>query len=293
MNPNGKIKNVGAAMVVGGGIGGMEAALALADSGIKVYLVESKPSIGGVMSQLDKTFPTNDCSMCTISPRLVAIGRHKDIEVLSLSDVETIAGEPGNFTVRVRKRTRFIDESKCTGCGTCVANCPTHNRVQPLEPQAIELEPEFREKVVAIVAKHRGRDGRMMPILQEINAEFHYLPESALRYVARETGESLARILQIATFYSSFSTVPRGKHLISVCMGTTCYVKGSERLLEKFEDALEVRLGETTRDRKFTLKSARCIGCCGLAPAIMIDNVVYGKLTGKDVPKILDKYKGG
>ncbi len=88
MNGPARAKKVGAAMVIGGGIGGMEAALNLAESGVKVYLVDGKPSIGGVMSQLDKTFPTNDCAMCTMAPRLVAIGRHKDIEILTLSDVE-------------------------------------------------------------------------------------------------------------------------------------------------------------------------------------------------------------
>ena len=118
---------VGAAMVLGGGIGGMEAALSLAESGIKVYLVDGKPAIGGVMSQLDKTFPTNDCAMCTMAPRLVSIGRHKDIEILSMSEVERIEGEPGNFTITLTRKSRFVDEERCTGCGTCVSNCPTRN----------------------------------------------------------------------------------------------------------------------------------------------------------------------
>ena len=87
---------VGAALVVGGGIGGMQAALDLASAGIKVYLADSKPAIGGVMSQLDKTFPTNDCAMCTMAPRLVEIGRHKDIEILTLSEVEGVQGRPGD-----------------------------------------------------------------------------------------------------------------------------------------------------------------------------------------------------
>jgi heterodisulfide reductase subunit A-like polyferredoxin len=117
-------KKVGAAMVVGGGIGGMQAALDLAESGIKVYLIETKSCIGGVMSQIDKTFPTNDCAMCTMAPRLVEIGRHKDIEIITLADVEEIKGEPGNFTVTVKKRPRYIDEEKCTGCGECVEKCP-------------------------------------------------------------------------------------------------------------------------------------------------------------------------
>src|SRR3990172_6151780 len=92
-------KKVGATLIVGGGIGGMQAALDLAACGIKVYLADTKPSIGGVMSQLDKTFPTNDCAMCTQAPRLVEIGRHKDIEILPLSEVESVKGEPGNFQI--------------------------------------------------------------------------------------------------------------------------------------------------------------------------------------------------
>lgn len=295
---NGKTANarapqtkIGAAMVMGGGIGGMEAALSLAESGIKVYLVDGKPSIGGVMSQLDKTFPTNDCAMCTMAPRLVAIGRHKDIEILSMADVESLEGGPGHFKATLKKRSRFIDEGKCTGCGTCVANCPTRNKVQPIQATTVEVEPRFRDKTREIVDRNRGRKGLLMPILQEINSAFNYLPEDVLTFVSRETGYPLSHIYKVATFYGAFSTVPRGKHLVSVCLGTACYVKGSERLLEKFSDRLEVKVDGTTRDMKFTLKSARCIGCCGLAPAVMIDNVVYGKLSVGDVPKILDKYK--
>jgi len=119
-----KIQPVGAALVVGGGIGGMQAALDLAAGGIKVYLVDNKAAIGGVMAQLDKTFPTNDCAMCTMAPRLVEIGRHKDIEILTLSEVERIEGRRGNFTVTIQKQPRFIDETKCTGCGQCITACP-------------------------------------------------------------------------------------------------------------------------------------------------------------------------
>ncbi|MFZ0732697.1 MAG: FAD-dependent oxidoreductase [Candidatus Sulfotelmatobacter sp.] len=115
---------VGAALVVGGGIGGMQAALDLANGGIKVYLAERGPAIGGVMAQLDKTFPTNDCAMCTMAPRLVEIGRHKDIEILTLSEVERVEGQPGNFTVSITQQPRFIDATKCTGCGACVTDCP-------------------------------------------------------------------------------------------------------------------------------------------------------------------------
>jgi heterodisulfide reductase subunit A-like polyferredoxin len=119
-----KPQSVGAALVVGGGVGGMQAALDLAASGIKVYVVESKPAIGGVMAQLDKTFPTNDCAMCTMAPRLVEIGRHRNIQILSLSEVERVEGTAGNFTITVKKHPRFVDEGKCTGCAACAAKCP-------------------------------------------------------------------------------------------------------------------------------------------------------------------------
>ncbi len=285
-------KKVGAALVVGGGIGGMQAALDLAACGIKVYLVDSKPAIGGVMSQLDKTFPTNDCAMCTMAPRLVEIGRHKDIEIIPLSDVESIRGRVGNFNVTLKKRPRFVDEKKCTGCGTCVSSCPTRNAVQIVEEAEVELEPKYKEKVENIVKKHKHREGRLMPILQEINAVFSYFPETVLKYVSRETGYSLTHIYKIATFYSAFSVTPRGKYAINVCMGTTCYVRGSERLMEKFTDMLKIKPGETTPDRKFSLNSVRCIGCCGLAPAAMVGDQVYGKLTAIQIPDIVNKRKG-
>jgi NADH:ubiquinone oxidoreductase subunit E len=269
----------------------MQAALDLASAGIKVYLAESKPAIGGVMSQLDKTFPTNDCAMCTMAPRLVEIGRHRDIEILTLSEVERLQGRPGDFTVALGKRPRFVDAAKCTGCGTCVANCPVRNKVQPLDGPPIELDPLDRKRVADIVARHRHRDGPLMPILQEVNAAFNYFPESVLKYIAQETDYHMSVIYRIATFYSAFSVVPRGRHIINVCMGTTCYVRGGERLMEKISELLAVKPDETTPDLKFTLKSVRCIGCCGLAPALMVGNETYGKLTRKDVPRIVQKYR--
>jgi heterodisulfide reductase subunit A-like polyferredoxin len=117
---------VGAVMVVGGGIAGIQASLDLAESGYYVYLVEASPAIGGVMAQLDKTFPTNDCSMCILSPKLVEAGRHLNIQALTYSEVVKVEGEPGNFEITVRKKSRYIDPSKCTGCGECPEACPVH-----------------------------------------------------------------------------------------------------------------------------------------------------------------------
>ncbi|MEM3356212.1 MAG: CoB--CoM heterodisulfide reductase iron-sulfur subunit A family protein [Candidatus Bathyarchaeia archaeon] len=117
-------KKVGAVLVVGGGVAGIQASLDLADSGFKVYLIDQNASIGGVMAQLDKTFPTNDCSMCILSPKLVATGRHPNISLITNADIVGLSGEAGNFEVKIRKRSRYINEEKCNGCGLCAQKCP-------------------------------------------------------------------------------------------------------------------------------------------------------------------------
>lgn len=120
-------QTVGAVLVVGGGIGGMQASLDLANAGFKVYLLEDSPVIGGQMSKLDKTFPTNDCSMCIISPKLVEVGSHRNIELITYADLLKVEGEPGRFKVSIKKRPRYVDAEKCTGCGTCYSACPVNN----------------------------------------------------------------------------------------------------------------------------------------------------------------------
>jgi len=119
-----ELNKVGAVMVVGGGICGMQSALDLANSGFKVYMVEETTSIGGRMSQLDKTFPTNDCSMCMLSPKLIEVDKHLNIEILSNSQVQSLEGEAGNFKVKVLKKPRYIDIEKCSSCGDCFDVCP-------------------------------------------------------------------------------------------------------------------------------------------------------------------------
>ena len=102
----------------------MQSSLDLANADFKVYMLDTSPAIGGTMAQLDKTFPTNDCSMCIMSPKLVDVARHPNIELLTWSEIESISGYIGNFKVKIRKKARYIDRDKCTGCGECTKNCP-------------------------------------------------------------------------------------------------------------------------------------------------------------------------
>ncbi len=284
---------VGAALVVGAGIGGMQAALDLAESGIKVYLVDTNPSIGGVMAQLDKTFPTNDCAMCTMAPRLVQIGRHKDIEIITLSDVEGIEGQPGNFTVTLKKRPRYVNEDKCTGCGTCAANCPVRNQIylDGAPKVKVELEDEELERLTGIITKYKEKENLLLPVLQRINLAYNYLPENALRYVSQELDIPLSLIYRLATFYNAFSLKPRGEHIVRVCMGTSCYVKGGKRILTAFENRLGIKVSGITKDMKFSLETVSCIGCCGQSPGVVVDEDVYGYMKQTGVPEILERYK--
>jgi heterodisulfide reductase subunit A len=140
-----KEQPIGAVLVIGGGIGGMQASLDLADSGFYVYLVDNTPTIGGVMAQLDKTFPTNDCSMCIMSPKLVECGRHLNIRVITNADVEGLEGEPGRFSVTLTRRPRYIHLDRCTGCGECAKHCPV---------TAIDAYNEKLSKRAAIYIKY-------------------------------------------------------------------------------------------------------------------------------------------
>jgi NADH:ubiquinone oxidoreductase subunit E len=292
--PDKKTKNekVGAGLIVGGGIGGMQAALDLAESGIKVYLVDNKPSIGGVMAQLDKTFPTNDCAMCTMAPRLVEVGRHKDIEVISLADIESIRGTAGNFNVSIIKRPRYVDEEKCTGCGLCVENCPVSNIIYVTpEKDKIEISVKDMEIMNKIIEEYKDAEGGLVPVLQKANDTFNYLPEPVLRYTAEKLNIPLSVVYRIATFYNAFSLKPRGKHIISVCLGTACHVKGADKVIFAIENELGIEKGETTEDMLFTLETVRCIGCCGLAPVVKVGEEIHGLMSKGKVPELIEMYK--
>ena len=288
-------KKIGAVMVVGAGIAGIQAALDLAESGYYVYLVEKAPAIGGVMAQLDKTFPTNDCSMCILSPKVVEAGRHLNIELLTYSEIQGISGQPGNFQVEILKRARSVDMNKCTGCGVCLENCPIRYEVQVPEGAEALARSAYAKatdeaKVTEIINEYRGEQGNLLPVLLDINRYFNWLPRCALEHVSSELRIPLTEILRVASFYNAFSLVPRGKHIISVCLGTGCFVKGSTRILERLERELGISHGQTTQDALFSLQVVRCIGCCALAPAMRVGEDTFGRLTPSMVPKILKSY---
>jgi len=286
-------QKVGAVLVVGGGVGGMQASLDLAEAGYKVYLVEKGPSIGGVMSQLDKTFPTNDCAMCTLAPRMVDCGRHLNIEKLIYSEIESIEGTAGNFSVRIRKKARYVDPDKCTGCGECVEKCLVKNRVylEPAEEVEVSPPPEELDKLASIIEKYKGGRGIIVPVLQETQEVYNYLPESAVRYLSERLDIPLGLMYRLTTFYNAFSLTPKGKHVIRVCMGTSCYVKGGKRILRALEKSLNISVGGVTEDKQFSLEMVNCVGCCGQSPVVTVDDDIYGYMRQSRVAELLGKYK--
>jgi len=281
----------GSVLVLGGGIAGIQSALDLADSGFKVYLVESKPSIGGVMPQLDKTFPTNDCAMCILAPKLVATGRHPNIELITYSDLKKIEGESGNFQVTINKRARSVDETLCNGCGLCVENCLV--RFKPQKPKPYDAKKDLDEKTLKKVNKiieiHGRENESLIPIMQSINEEYHYLPKNVLNYVSQELKIPFSQVYQVATFYTAFSLKPRGKHTIKVCMGTACHVRGSPRILDEVKRQLKIEPGETTDDGLFTLETVNCLGACAIGPVVVIDDKYYMVKPG-EFENILKKF---
>ena len=149
---------------------------------------------------------------------------------------------------------------------------------------------EQMDALMGCINAHRNEKGALMPVLHEAQNIYGYLPAEVQTVIAEELNIPLAEVYGVATFYSQFSLNPKGKHKISICLGTACYVKGSDKILEAVERELRITCGECTPDKKFSIESCRCVGACGLAPVMIVDGEVYGKLTAADVKGILDKY---
>ena len=150
--------------------------------------------------------------------------------------------------------------------------------------------PEQEAKLDAVIAKYGKDEGAVMRILQDAQDIYGYLPLEVQRMISIKTGVPLAEIYGVATFYSQFSLNPKGQVAISVCLGTACYVKGAGKVIEKISEVLGIHPGETSADGKFSLDASRCLGACGLAPVITVNEDVYGKLKPEDVKTVLEKY---
>ncbi|MGI6113080.1 MAG: NADH-quinone oxidoreductase subunit NuoE [Mahellales bacterium] len=161
--------------------------------------------------------------------------------------------------------------SKCKNCNDCNNNLAF-------------------EKLKEVIEKYKNKEGALIPIMHEAQEIFGYLPIEVQNYIAEALEISITDVYGVATFYSQFSLKPKGKYNISVCMGTACYVKGAQKILDRLKKELNIEVGETTEDGKFTITATRCLGACGLAPVMTINDDVYGRLVEDDIPGIIKKY---
>ena len=176
-------------------------------------------------------------------------------------------------------------------CITCIREKDCTLSVKQKAPVMFceEFEEQIEVEAKKILDKHNGRMGSIIAILEDIQAKYSYLPQEALKLVARETGRSMTDIYGVATFYKSFKLSPRGKHLISVCLGTACHVRGAPRVAEEFKKQLGISPGETTPDKTFTLETVNCLGACALGPVVVVDGHYFPAVNSRKVAEILHK----
>ncbi len=149
---------------------------------------------------------------------------------------------------------------------------------------------QLKAKAKEVLQKHQHDKSLLVDILQDIQAEVGYLPKEALQETSRGLGVPLSRVYSVATFFKAFSLTPRGRHLINVCMGTACHVRGAVKVLEKIEQELRVKRGQTTKDLKFTLETVNCVGACALGPMVIIREDYHGEMTPEKVGSVLENY---
>ena len=150
--------------------------------------------------------------------------------------------------------------------------------------------PKQERELKKVIEKYKKQPGGLMPILQEAQSIYSYLPIEVQQMIADGMGIPLSEVYGVATFYSQFSLTPKGEHIISVCLGTACYVKGADKNLEAIEEELGIKSGECTPDGLFSIEACRCLGACGLAPVMTVDGEVYGKCTPKSAVQIIRSY---
>jgi NADH:ubiquinone oxidoreductase subunit E len=161
----------------------------------------------------------------------------------------------------------------------------------PVSEGADIITSDMYRKIDVIVEKYKDKPGSLIPVLQQAQDVCGYLPHIVQRYIAKGLMMSPSVVFGVATFYSFFTLVPRGKHVIRVCLGTACYVKRSEEILDKIKDELDLEVGEITRDKKYSLEAVRCLGACGLAPVVVVGQDTYGDVLATKVMDIIKKYE--
>jgi NADH:ubiquinone oxidoreductase subunit E/ferredoxin len=238
----------------------------------KVKVIEG----GGQILPTEKGFLTSEDRKNGI--RLACqIKVKKDIEVSLPDFLETVRNIVKNRLYNPDLRWKFLMEHL------------TYDKKKK-KPPKILIENENLEKVHAIIEARRNMPGPTIPILQDINATFNYLPEYAMEMVSREMNIPYSTIYRVSTFYNAFSLKPRGRNIIKVCQGTSCYVKGAADVLHSLEKELDISVGQNTPDLKFTLDTVMCIGCCGQSPVMSINDDIYGFLDKNKVIDILHRF---
>ncbi|MFH0925350.1 MAG: NAD(P)H-dependent oxidoreductase subunit E [bacterium] len=211
----------------------------------------------------------------------------------------------------------IVITDNCVGCGLCVRACPYNaififsneeekeqelslkdKIISFMKPKGEKKREEKEEvdgidlkKVEGIINNYSNSSNSIIAILQDLQSNYNYLPKKALFYISKKTSIPLSRIFNIATFYNIFSLVPRGKYLINVCIGTACHVRGASRNVEELEKILEIKRGETTKDKKFTLECVSCLGACAIAPVMVINGECFGTVTPDKINSILKKFE--
>ncbi len=156
--------------------------------------------------------------------------------------------------------------------------------------RAVDITDQELKAINDIIDKYKDTQGALIPVLHEVQESFGYLPIEVQKIISEGLGVPLAEIYGVVTFYTQFSTQPKGKYTVSVCLGTACYVKGSGKILEKFESILGIKAGAVTADGMFGIEACRCVGACGLAPVAMVNGEVFGRLVQADVQGICDRF---
>jgi NADH:ubiquinone oxidoreductase subunit E/ferredoxin len=268
--------------------GGSTLLAALIDNGMKIpascggrgscgYCKVSVRSGGGQVLPTEELFISKDEQR--LGTRLACQVKVKnDLEIFVPDLLTTVKAMVKNGTFDTKLKWRFVRKKPSVEAAGAA--------------KLKKLDRKDQMKVDEIIEKHAGMDGAIMPVLQEVNNTFNYLPEPVVRTISKNLDMPLSTVFRIATFYNAFSLEPRGTYFISVCMGTACHVKGAADILSTFEDRLGIKAGQTSEDMLFTLDAVRCIGCCGLGPVLTVNEDVHGLMTRKKVAEIVEMYRG-